>query len=263
MIKLLLLLVAGYAVLCGAAYLLQDRMIFYPQPPLRTPEGPHVEAVSVARPDATLHGWVVNADSGGPLLFYFGGNAEELSWQVDTFARLDATTVLVNYRGFGHSEGSPSVARLVGDARAVVAELQPRFGEGRPLILFGRSIGSGIAAHAAEAATADGVILMSPFRSLAHVGQRHLWFLPVRWLLRDDLDTGAVRDALPDRVLVLHGTRDDIVPDEETLAFVELLEPPPMVVAYPGGHNEPLLLEQIWSPVQAFVAAVGGRFRAP
>jgi uncharacterized protein len=253
MVKLVLVLLAGYAVLCGAAYLLQNRLIFFPQPAWQEPGGAHVREASLERPDATLHGWVVNPDAGGPLLIYFGGNAEELSWQVDVFTRLDATTVLMNYRGFGRSESSPSVARLVGDAQAVVAHMSRRWGEERPLILFGRSIGSGIAAQAARAAPVDGVILMSPFRSLGHVGQRHLWFLPVRWLLRDDLDATEALDALPERVLVLHGTRDDIVPREETLAFVRMLEPPPRVVEYQGGHNEPLTHTGIWPAIRGLV----------
>lgn len=252
--KTVVILLIAYTALCGIAYLLQDRLIFLPQPLWQEPRGEHVEAVELARPDVTLRGWVVNPRSEGPLLIYFGGNAEELSWQAAVFARLEATTVLMNYRGFGASGGSPSVARLVEDARAVVAEMHRTRGDGRRLILFGRSIGSGIATQAGAAAPVDGLILMSPFRSLAEVGQRHLWFLPVRLLLRDDLDVDdVVVDKLPQRILVLHGTRDHIVPSAQTLALVEALQPRPEVVAYPGGHNEPLTHPQIWPAIRAFV----------
>jgi uncharacterized protein len=253
MVKLIVMLIVGYAVLVGAAYLLQDRLIFFPQPAWQEPLGAHVQEITLERPDAQLHGWVVNPEANGPVVFYFGGNAEELSYQTAQFARLDATTVLMNYRGFGRSEGSPSVDRLVDDAQTLVAEMHDRWGAGRPLVLFGRSIGSGIAALAARAAPVDGMILMSPFRSLSEVGQRHMWFLPVRWLLREDLDLTRALDALPDRVLVLHGTRDDIISDAETRALVELLDPPPQLAVYDGGHNEPLAHPQIWPEIRAFV----------
>jgi uncharacterized protein len=253
LLKVILTLLLGYAALCVVAYLFQDRLIFFPRPLWQEPRGEHVEPVALTRPDVTLRGWVVNPESSGPLLIYFGGNAEELSWQVGVFSRLDATTVLVNYRGFGASDGSPSVAHLVEDARAVVAEAQARWGADRHLILFGRSIGSGVAAQATAAAPVDALILMSPFVSLARVGQRHLWFLPVGLLLRDDLDVTGALATLPARILVVHGTADDIVSDAETLALVEKLTSRPEVVAYPGGHNEPLTHPRIWPALRDFI----------
>jgi len=255
LMKIVLTLLIAYAALCVAAYLLQDRLMFFPQPLRQEPRGERVEPVTLARPDVTLRGWLVNPRSDGPLLIYFGGNAEELSWQVGVFARLDATTVLMNYRGFGGSDGSPSVARLVEDASAVVADARTRWGAGRRLILFGRSIGSGLAAQATAAAPVDALILMSPFVSLADVGRWHMWFLPVRLLLRDDLDVAETLATLPDRILVLHGTSDDIVPDALTLALVEKLPARPTVVAFAGGHNESLTDPQIWPVIRDFIEA--------
>jgi uncharacterized protein len=253
LMKIALTLLIAYLAVCGAAYLFQDRLIFFPRPLWQEPRGVHVETVALTRPDATLRGWIVNPQSNGPLLIYFGGNAEELSWQVGVFSRLAATTVLMNYRGFGASDGAPSVALLVDDARAVVADAHARWGAGRRLILFGRSIGSGVAAQAATAAPVDALILMSPFVSLARVGQRHLWFLPVGLLLRDDLDVTGVLATLPTKILVVHGTADHIVPDAETLALVEKLPNRPEVVVYPGGHNEPLTHPRIWPALSGFV----------
>ena len=255
LLRLAVLIAVAYAAVCGLLYLLQDRLIFLPQPLMDRPAGPHVRPASLERDDVTLRGWVVNPDASGPLVIYFGGNAEELSGLVETFARLPATTVLMNYRGYGESEGSPAAAKLIADARAVAHGMAERWGDGRPLILFGRSIGSGIAAQAARAAQVDGLILMSPYRTLTQLARHHMPWMPVGRLLRQRIDTTAALDTLPPRILVLYGRRDHIIPTAESRALVRLLDPPPVVVEFDAGHNVALTHAGIWPHVKAFLSA--------
>jgi uncharacterized protein len=172
---------------------------------------------------------------------------------VDTFAALPATTVLMNYRGYGHSGGSPTAQALIDDAQALVAEAQQRFGNDRPLLLFGRSLGSGLAALAAQSREPDGVILMSPYRSINHLARRFAPGIPVDWLLRHRIDTIRALDDLPGRVLVLYATDDLIIPPEESRALAELIEPAPQAVTFDGGHNMPLQTPRIWQAVKSFV----------
>jgi hypothetical protein len=258
LLRLVVVVLFGYAALCAAVYLLQDRLIFLPRPLTLQPDGPHVQPASVQRGDVTLRGWIVNADSPGPLLIYFGGNAEELSNVVNVFARLEAATVLINYRGFGESEGAPSAAALIADARAVVEVMDQRWGDGRPLILFGRSIGSGIAVEATRAARVDALILMSPYRTLTALAKRHVPYLPVDWLLRHHIDATAALALLPPEILVLYGRRDHIIPTEESRAFLRLLNPPGQLVEFDAGHNVPLLHPDLWLPIEKFVARHAG-----
>jgi hypothetical protein len=254
LLRLVFLLVAGYAAACAILYLLQDRLIFLPRPLLLDPAGPHVRPVTVEREHVRLRGWIVNADSSGALLIYFGGNAEELSGLVDVFAQLDAVTVLINYRGYGESEGSPSAADLIADAGAVVRAMHRRLGDGRRLILFGRSLGAGIAVQATRVAEVDGLILMSPYRTLTRLARRHAPFVPVDWLLRHRIDARDALDALPQQVLVMYGIRDYIIPTAESRAFVDLLDAAPRVVEFDAGHNVPLTHPALWPHVEAFVS---------
>lgn len=254
LLKLTAALAAGYLFASIALYLLQAQLIFYPQPPGPEPTGDNVRPIVLERPDVTLHGWVVNGESSGPLILYFGGNAEEVSRLVDTFATLPASTVLMNYRGYGRSGGRPAAAALLADARALADEMQRRLGTERPLILFGRSLGSGIAAQTTRHVPADGVIMLSPYRSLTRLARRYAPGMPVEWLLRHRIDTTAALRTLPERVLVFYSPTDLIIPADESRALATLLEPPPQVVVFDGGHNLPLDDPQIWPAVEAFVA---------
>ncbi len=253
------ILAVGYAAICLALFLLQGRMIFFPRPLQATPSAPGVAPVAVERPDAVLRGWVTNPDAAGPLVIYFGGNAEELSETVATFAGLDAVTALVNYRGYGASSGLPSAAHLVADAAAVVEDLRERFGAERKTVLIGRSLGSGIAALAAQATGVDGLILVSPYRSIERIAQSRFPYIPVRWLLRHNIDAAAAVPGLPPRTLVVYAVADRVVPTAESRALVALLPPTTQVVEFNGVHGVPLTTPPIWPAISAFVAA----FAAP
>jgi pimeloyl-ACP methyl ester carboxylesterase len=255
LVRIVACLAVVYVLLAAITYWLQDHLIFHPSDIAREPAGGHVQAVTLERPDAVLRGWVVKPDATGPLLVYFGGNAEELSGLVDVFARLDATTLLVNYRGYGRSDGRPSAAALIGDGRAVIETLGRRFGSGRPLILYGRSLGSGIAACVTRSVAVDGVILMSPFRTLGHVAERAMPWLPARSLLRHDIDVLAAVASLPQRTLVLYSPEDRIIPAGESRALLEQFATQPAVVEFSGGHNVPLVQPDVWRALEAFVAS--------
>lgn len=256
LLRVVLILTTAYAVLTLAVYLLQDRLIFYPREVWREPQGSYVQPVTLERPDTTLHGWVVNSDATGPVLVYFGGNAEELSTLAEVFARLDATTLLINYRGYGLSEGKPTVSALLDDARAVVEDLAHRYGAERPLVLFGRSLGSGIAASLARSVPVDAVIMMSPFRSLSHLAGRIMPWLPTRWLLRHRIDVVAALDSLPEKTLVLYSPQDRIVPAAESRALLERFPRPPLAIRFRGGHNVPLTQPDVWRAIERFVESV-------
>lgn len=257
LLRIALVLMAAYVGFCLLLYLVQDRLIFFPQPLKGHPAGPHVRPAAVERGDVMLRGWVVNGQARGPLLFYFPGNAEEVSELAGLFAELDATTVLMNYRGYGESGGKPSTAVIIDDAAAVVTHMRSRLGEDRPVVLFGRSLGSGVAALTARLAGIDGLILMSPYRSLEQIARRRFPFAPVGWMLRQNIDATLAIDALPQPMLVLYLMRDRVVPTSETQAFLGLLKSAPEVVEFAGPHNIALETPELWAAIKAFVGRIG------
>lgn len=215
-------LAVAYLAACGLLWAVQENLLFHPRPLDGRPDHPAAVAVEVERSDAVLRGWVVNDEQDGPLIVYFGGNAEEVSVNIDNFADRHATTVLFNYRGYGESTGKPSERRLVEDAVAVVEWTKARH-PGRPLVLFGSSLGTGVAALAAARVNPDAAILVSPYRSIARLAQEHFRVFPVRWMLRHPFRAEAVVAAMPP-TLVIASTVDGVIPFAESKAMVRAME---------------------------------------
>ena len=158
-------------------YFFQERLIFFPQPltqdPLKANPGTAIEEVTLVTADQVrLHGWLVKAtptQAPAPLLIYFGGNAEEVSWLVSTAGQYAGWSLLIlNYRGYGSSEGKPGEAELFADALQIYDYAARRADAGR-IAVMGRSLGSGVAVYLAAQRPVAGVILVSPYDSVESV----------------------------------------------------------------------------------------------
>lgn len=251
-----LLAVGGiYLALCAALWALQDKLIFHPQRLGPPPTNPAAEAVSLVRGEVALHGWTVNAAATGPVVVYFGGNAEEVSAHIDAFAARSATTVLFNYRGYGASGGKPGEAALVADAAAIAAWTRERFPD-RPLVLFGLSLGSGVAALATPVAKPDALVLVSAYRSVEHIARATYPMFPVRWLLRHPFRAESAVAAMP-RALVLAAPKDRVIRFAETEAMVRLLGDKATLRTFDVAHGEFLFHGEAWAAVDEFLATVG------
>lgn len=246
-----------YLLLCGLLWTLQDKLIFHPQPLRTPPSHPAAAAVELQRPDAVLRGWTVNADAAGPLIVYFGGNAEEVSNHIPAFAGRGATTVLMNYRGFGASDGKPSEAALVPDAVAIVEWAKERF-RGRPLVLFGLSLGSGIATLAAPEVQPDAAILVSPYRSVEHIALSTYPIFPIRWMLKHPFHAHAAVEHMP-RTLVFAAPNDRVIKFAETQAQVRNLGDKAELRTFRVEHGGFLSHQPVWKAVDEFLASVSAR----
>ena len=253
-IALRIVLVVGgiYLGACVLLWAMQDSMIFHPRPLAAPPGHPSASPIEVAREGATLRGWVVNGDREGPLIVYFGGNAEEVSGNIPIWANVAATVVLMNYRGFGESTGAPSERHLVADAKAVARWARDRF-PNRPLVLFGMSLGSGIAALAAAEVAPVALIVVSPYRSVEQMARDRFPMFPIRWMLRHPFDAASVAERMP-RTLAFASPPDRVIPFAESAAMVELLGARAEFHIYPLRHNAFLDHPPLWREVSRFLA---------
>jgi pimeloyl-ACP methyl ester carboxylesterase len=199
------------------AWLFQDRMLFFPQSRQTSLAfHPNVEELTIAAADGTkLRGWFVNGTgSPAPLVIYFGGNAEEVSWLAGVAERFDGwSLLLVNYRGYGDSEGRPGEKALFEDALAI-HDYAKRRSDVNParIVAMGRSLGSGVAVHLAASRALRGVILVSPYDSMVEVARRHYPFLPVSLILRHRFDSLSRAPQIDAPMLCLVAKEDRIVP---------------------------------------------------
>ena len=271
MLRMTLLTIIGalalfYIGVCSLLYFMQERLLFFPSPVTAYPTHPAIETVSLNSGALQLKGWVINKDSEGPLLVYFGGNGEELSQSTSHFVSLPATSILFNYRGYGDSEGKPSQIGMFADAEAVVDFARAGYGKDRPLLVFGRSLGSVIAVHTAAEKHPDALILMSPFRSVADVATVRYRWIPsstIRWMLRHPFDVAKAIDELPSRTLIIRADVDRVIPPKETDLFIDRLNTAPDIARYVGEHSESLSHPDIWQPLHAFVENTQGNTPGP
>ena len=208
---------------------------------------------------STLHAWHVEAD--GPLLLYFGGNAEEVSGMLEAIGdplhgeTPGAGWLLVDYRGYGLSEGRPGEAALVADALQWFDHLSalPQTRAARKYA-FGRSLGSGVAVALAKARQLDGVILATPYDSLAAVAKRYYGYLPVDWLLRHRFDSIAAAPALRAPLLCLIAERDEVIPPiHAERLYAAWGEPKRRVLLAGAGHNTADSHPLFWGEIRQFL----------
>jgi hypothetical protein len=257
----LVLIVAFVVGVPAAAWLAQDRLVFFPQPVGSTAHLPaEAQPLEIVASDGTrLRGWMrVATATPAPIVLYFGGNAEEVSWTLaDTRWPRDWTIVAVNYRGYGGSEGAPSEAALVADALAIYDAIAVRPDvDARRIVAFGRSLGTAVAVKLGAARPLAGAILVSPYDSMVEVGRTHYPWLPVSWLLkhRFDAQEDARRTQAP--LLAIVADRDSIIPRERSRALYDAWAGPKTWLVVPTtDHNTLSEPDAFWAGVTGFLAA--------
>ncbi len=220
MIIILLIVIVALFVLFS---ILQERLIFYPQrisdkeAEILMKRNSRVEPISLKTHDnLTIRGWFLknSLSSKSPLILYFGGNAEEVSYLLDYAEKIKGWSwVLMNYRGYGLSEGKPSEINLYHDALSIYDYFLKRDDiDKERIVVMGRSLGTGVATYLAQMRKTSGVILISPYDSLVSVGKSIFPFLPVNLILRHRFDSLSRAPFITVPLLVLVASDDNIIP---------------------------------------------------
>lgn len=224
----------------------QKQLLYFPNEPSRalraTPAdaGLAYEEARIATSDGeTLHAWYIPADTARGVVLMFHGNAGNIGDRVG-FARLfhdlGLDTLLVDYRGYGQSTGTPSEAGTYRDAEAAWRYLvETRQLPPARILLHGRSLGGAVAAYLATTVSAAGLVLDSTFTSVPDIAEALYPWLPTQWFVRIRYPTLERLHTLETPVLVLHARGDEIVPYAHGQRLAEAAGA--TLVTLDGSHN--------------------------
>ena len=191
------------------------------------------------------------------MVIYFGGNAEETSGMLEELGNAPgASWLIVSYRGYGLSEGSPGEAALVADAPRWFDHTMTLPGaDPKRTLVFGRSLGSGVAVALAAQRPIARVILATPYDSLTAVAKRYYWYLPVDLLLKHRFDSIALAPALKQPLLCLIAERDEVIPPVHGERLFDAWGgPKKKVVLQEAGHNTTDAHPMFWTSIREFLA---------
>jgi uncharacterized protein len=252
--KLALLVALAYAGFAALLYFQQDRLLYYPgmgRELAATPDrlGLAFEDLAIRTEDGeTLHAWWIRAGNARGAVILFHGNAGNISHRLDyaaMFDRLGFSTLLVEYRGYGRSTGSPSEQGTYRDAMASWRWLTETKGvPSSDIVLFGESLGGAVAAWLAAREKPRALVLASTFTSVPDLAAELYPFLPVRLLSRYDYNTLDALGRVQAPVLVAHSASDDIIPYSHGERLFAAAREPKSFLELRGGHNDGFIFTQ-------------------
>ena len=241
-------------------YLRQDYFIFFP---VKDSYGDlsgikNVEEYRIMAGEVELRGWLVNKGfAGEKLVIYYGGNAEDVYWNImEHYDKKGYAILLVNYRGYGLSGGKCSEKKLFADAELVYDDIARKYRPGK-VILYGRSLGSGVAAYLSSVRKTDGIILVSPYDSMVNMAREQFPLFPAGMLLRHRFDSVKYLADYKGPVSIIYGGSDKIIPGRRTKALIENINGQKEVVLIEGAdHNDIAGFELYGRTIQEFIANI-------
>ena len=242
---LVALALTGYLVGLAVLFFVQRSFLFpIPQKTRMSPEAagfPEAEEHFLSTADGEkVIVWHVPAKSGRAVILYFPGNGDFLAGSASRFRAMtsDGTgLVALSYRGYAGSTGEPSEQGLLLDAAAAYAFTSARYSADR-MVVWGFSLGSGVAVALAAGQRVGKLILEAPYTSIADVAALRFPMVPVRWLMRDPFHSDARIAEVTAPLLIMHGARDSTIPIRFGERLFSLAHEPKQFVRFPeGGHD--------------------------
>lgn len=263
--KLILYALLGYVLLVAVLFIMQRKLLYLPD--TRAFDTLQTHPSLIAWPSRqTFRGWRIEPDGDdirGTVVIFHGnaGAASDRVHYAPALGRLGYRVLLAEYPGYAGRPGHATEATLVQDAQTTLRLSREAF-DG-PLIVWGESLGSGVAAAALaeNAVDVDALVLLTPWDSLTTLATSIYWYAPVRWLLRDRYDSLRNLASFRKPVAIIAAERDRVIPVSHARALYASLDTPKRLWIWPGaGHNTwPAAPTEVWwTDVMTFVGSETG-----
>ena len=212
-------IIIAYIVVIIFVYFYQRNLLYHPSEnnyQNDTIQFNHQEIFIKVNDEIKLKSWIINKDlKNFKTLVFFHGNAGDLSnriYKLNELDKLDINILLISWRGFSGNEGYPTEKNLYEDAEAAIKWLNKKKVSNSQIILYGESLGTGVAVEIASKNNFNSIILESPFTSIENSAKIYYPYLPVSFLLKDRYDSISKIKKINSPILIMHGRKDDIVP---------------------------------------------------
>lgn len=259
--NIIFVVIAAYAAILLTLYVSQRRMMYVPDRSRVTPALAglaRAQAQEISTHDGeTLVAWFVEPQPGKPVILYFHGNAGQIAGRAARFARLteDGSGLLaVSYRGYGGSGGAPSEIALVADALTAYDHLRAKGIDPARIILFGESLGTGVAIALAAERQIGALVLEAPFSSTVDVAADVYWMFPVRWLMHDQFRSDLRVTKVSAPLLVVHAAGDRVVPIRFGERLFALAREPKTFLRITSASHQPLDEPEVLARVRTWLA---------
>ncbi len=212
-------IIVAYLVILIFIYFYQRSLLYHPSE--NNYQGDEIkfnyeEVIIEVENEVKLKSWMIKKDfTKLKTLLIFHGNAGDLSnriYKLNELNKLDINILLISWRGFSGNKGKPTEENLYKDAEAAISWLNNKNVNNDNIILYGESLGTGVAVEMAKNQNFNGIILESPFTSIENSAKIYYPYLPVKFLLKDRYDSIEKIKMINSPILIMHGKKDDVVP---------------------------------------------------
>lgn len=247
LLKTVLLIAGGlYLSIAFVMFLAQRSLMYLPETVRTDPKAEgliDVEERRLATGDGNeVIAWYGKAKPGQPTVLYYHGNAGALvtrSERMATYMHRGRGFYMMSYRGYSGSTGKPSEAANVADAKRAYDDLVALGVAAQDIVIYGESLGSGVAVQVAAEKKCGGLVLDAPYTSMVDVAAGQYPWLPVRSMLFDRYESPRYIGAVHCPLLIVHGERDEIIPVEMGRKLFAAANEPKKIVTFPNaGHAD-------------------------
>ncbi len=248
--SILFILVSVWVLLSLLLYLFQPKFIYFPLSKIDfTPDMAGLSFEDIyfkTEDDILLNGWFIPADDARKTLLFFHGNGGNISHRLESmkiFHEMGLSVFIIDYRGYGQSQGTTSEQGTYRDAEAAWQFLTETRGiSDEDIIIFGRSMGGAVAIWLAGKHTPNLLILESAFTSVADMAKHYYPYLPTHLLVRIKYASIDRIEDIHCPILISHSQTDEIVPYKYGRELFEKAQAPKSFLELKGGHNDGFII---------------------
>lgn len=257
-IKVLAIMYLAILVACTG---LQRKLLYYPQNSIADPVsyGLSLEEVSITTADKVkLQAWYrAPINNEGKVILYFHGNAGHIGYRAPIYKALMEQgfgLLALSYRGYGKSQGKPTEEGLYEDGRAAMKFLKEQGVNENKIIIYGESLGTGVATKIASEYKIGGIVLKSPFTAAVDVARKVYPFLPVKLLMIDKFKSMDRIKSITVPILIFHSENDDVIPFEQGRKLYETANKPKKFISLGSDGHDNSSAEFLAKEVRSYFA---------